>query len=30
MPKEDNEILKYNHGENSLNVPFIIHAGLES
>ena len=30
MPKEDNEILKYNHGENSLKVPFIIHAGLES
>ena len=30
MPKEDNEILKYNHGENSLKVPFIIHASLEN
>ena len=29
-PKEDNEILKYNHGENSMKVPFIIYADLES
>ena len=30
MPNEDNKILKYNHGENSLKVPFIIYADLES
>ena len=30
MPKEDNKILKYNHGEKSVKVPFIIHANLES
>ena len=30
MPKEDNKILKYNHGEKSMNVPFIIYADLES
>ena len=24
MPKEDNKILKYNHGEKSMRVPFII------
>ena len=24
MPKEDNKILKYNHGETSMKVPFII------
>ena len=24
MPKEDNKILKYNHGEKSVKVPFII------
>ena len=29
-PKEDNEILKYSHGENSMKVPFIIYADLES
>ena len=29
MPKEDNKILKYNHGENSMQVPFIIYADLE-
>ena len=29
MPKEDNKTLKYNHGEKSLKVPFIIHADLE-
>ena len=30
MPKEYNEILKYNHGEKLLKVPFIIYADLES
>ena len=30
IPKEDNEILKYNHGEKSMNVSFIIYADLES
>ena len=30
MPKVDNKILKINHGENSMKVPFIIYAGTES
>ena len=30
MPKEDNKILKYNHGEKSMRAPFIIYAELES
>ena len=30
MPKENNKILKYNHGEKSMKVPFIIYADLES
>ena len=30
MLKEDNKILKYNHGEKSMKVPFIIYADLES
>ena len=30
MPKEDNKILKYNHGERSIKVPFIIYADVES
>ena len=30
MPKEDNEILKYNHGQKSMKVPFIIYADMES
>ena len=30
MPKEYNKILKYNHGANSMKVPFIIYADLES
>ena len=30
MPKEDNKILKYNQGEKSRKVPFIIYADLES
>ena len=29
MPNEDNKILKYNHGEKSLQVPFIMYADLE-
>ena len=30
MPKADNEILKYNHGEKSMKVPLIIYSDLES
>ena len=30
MPKEDIKILKYNHGEKSLKVPFIVYADLKS
>ena len=30
MPKEDNKILKYNHGKCFLKVPFIIYADLGS
>ena len=30
MPKEYDKILKYNHGEKSMKVPFIIYADLES
>ena len=30
MLKKDNEILKYNHGEKSMNVPFNIYPDLES
>ena len=30
MPKEDNKILTYNHGEKYMKVPFIIYADLES
>ena len=29
IPREDNKILKYNSGEKSLKVPFIIYADLE-
>ena len=29
MPEEDNEILKYNHGEKSIRAPFVIYADLE-
>ena len=29
MPKENNKILEYNHGEKSLKVPFVICADLE-
>ena len=30
MPEEDNKILKYNQGEESMKVPFIIYADFES
>ena len=30
MPKEDNKILRYNNGESSMKVPFIIYADLDS
>ena len=30
MPEEDYKILKYNQGEKSMKVPFIIYADLES
>ena len=30
MPKEDNNMLKYNDGEKSMKVVFIIYADLES
>ena len=30
MPKEDTKILKYNHDEKSVKVPFVIYADLES
>ena len=30
MPNEENRILKHNHGETSMKVPFIIYAELES
>ena len=30
MPNEDDKILKYNHGEKSVKLPFIIYADLES
>ena len=29
MPKKDNKILKYNHGEKFMKVPFIIYVDLE-
>ena len=29
MPNEDNKIIKYNQGENSIKSPFIIYADLE-
>ena len=30
MPKEDNKILKYNHGEKFMKASFIIYADMES
>ena len=29
MPTKDNDIIKYNHREKSMKVPFIIYADLE-
>ena len=29
MPKEDNKILKYNHGEKSIEAPFVVYADME-
>ena len=29
MPKEANNIRKYNHGEKSIKIPFIIYADIE-
>ena len=29
MPTKDNNIIKYNHGEKSVKVPFTIYADLE-
>ena len=29
MPKEDDNVLKYNHGENSMKVPFFIYDDKE-
>ena len=29
MPKEDNKIFKYNHGEKIMRAPFVIYADLE-
>ena len=30
MPEKDNKTLKYNHGEKSMKVPFIICTDIES
>ena len=30
MPKEETKILKHNHGEKSMKVPFIIYADIDS
>ena len=30
MSKKDNEVLKFNHGEKSMKVPFTIYADVES
>ena len=29
MPTKDNNIIKYNHGEKSMKLPFVIYADLE-
>ena len=29
LPKEDNKILKYNHGEKSMKAPFVIYFDFE-
>ena len=30
MPEKNNKLLKHNHGENSMKVPFNIYAELDS
>ena len=30
VSNKDSNILKYNHGENSVKAPFVIYAGIES
>ena len=30
MPNEENKIMKYNHGQKSIKVPFIIYVGFET
>ena len=30
MPTKDNNTIKYNHGEKSIKLPFVVHADLES
>ena len=30
MPKEDKNMLKYNHGKKSMKAPFIIYADMDS
>ena len=29
MPTKDNNIIKYNHGEKSMKLPFVIYADIE-
>ena len=29
MPTNDNSIIKYNHGEKSIKLPFVVYADLE-
>ena len=29
MPTKDNNVIKYNHGENSIKLPFVVYADLE-
>ena len=29
MPTEDNNVIKYNHGEKSIKLPFVVYAYLE-
>ena len=30
MPREDNKIIKYNHGEKSMKIPFTVYADLDT
>ena len=29
MPTKDNNVIKYNHGETSIKLPFVVYADLE-